>query len=58
MRWSRTNESKKMFYCSLRIGNLCIVHQYSGPVLTVLQEKIALPFYRNVDAIVNGENEG
>lgn len=26
-----------------------------GPVLTVLQEKVALPFYRNVDAIVNGE---
>ena len=26
-----------------------------GPVLTVLQEKAALPFYRNVDAIVNEE---
>ena len=26
-----------------------------GPVLTVLQEKAALPFYRNVDAIVNRE---
>lgn len=26
-----------------------------GPVLSVLQEKIALPFYRKVDTIVNGE---
>lgn len=28
-----------------------------GPALTVLQKKVALPFYRNVDAIVNGETK-
>ena len=26
-----------------------------GPVLTVLQEKVALPLYRKVDTVVNGE---